>query len=752
MRRKNVRVDSALRIKGLSLLENPKIYRVIIVIMLVSTIALGAYLRLVPALNSIANGYTLYLDELDPYEAYYIVKYMLEKGPLSYYELKPPNPAAMLFWYPWGRDFTKTELPGLMYTIYFTYLPLSVFGVRLMDYMVIFPVIATVISLIGIFLAARELSRSSIAAVIATAFFATVFADRTLAGFTVKYTMALMILPYTIYMFAKAYKSMKLRDFLILGVIISYMAVSSGLYIGTYVVVYLTLIITPILFKNIDDRRLFINTLAMSIPILISFLATPLYGLDYLDRNLGLISVAGFTILGIKAYILNRFLGNRSRLAYTLLVIGGVASGVAMLLTGIISVSGKAALALGITYNLGPLPFTVAEYQPLDPTRLMSSYGVLTILSILSIIYNIYLLIAKKDLASLYVSILLLVTLYVLFNISYFLSYAVLIMAIASSTFIALLVSVASKLFIRSRYSYRKPSIIGPMIAIALLLLFIPAQIYTAYTVHIPAYGGHLPMILTSGIGGANPSEAWIDALEWIRENTTEDSVIVAWWDYGYWISVLGQRPSIADGSTINGTQISILAKILTTNNETEAARMLIESFRVKPNKTYILVYDAFAVDKRGTFVIPVNLADAAKGISAIFRIAGYDIDYDIYGNNPPTPENLGKGPQRYVKVQIDQARGIVRIQPNWGSPDIYTTLLYGIMSNGLKIAFPNTVTVMQGAGGGAESFVPAVPFKYFKPAAVFKSRFLSDGNFDYFVVVFIFKLVSDPRMETANQ
>jgi len=33
------------------------------------------------------------------------------------------------------------------------------------------------------------------------------------------------------------------------------------------------------------------------------------------------------------------------------------------------------------------------------------------------------------------------------------------------------------------------------------------------------------------------PSDAWMGALEWVESNTPEDSVILSWWDYGYWIN-----------------------------------------------------------------------------------------------------------------------------------------------------------------------------------------------------------------------
>jgi dolichyl-diphosphooligosaccharide--protein glycosyltransferase len=43
----------------------------------------------------------------------------------------------------------------------------------------------------------------------------------------------------------------------------------------------------------------------------------------------------------------------------------------------------------------------------------------------------------------------------------------------------------------------------------------------------------------------------WLDALDWIKNNTPKDAVVAAWWDYGYWISTMGERASLADNSTL---------------------------------------------------------------------------------------------------------------------------------------------------------------------------------------------------------
>jgi len=36
--------------------------------------------------------------------------------------------------------------------------------------------------------------------------------------------------------------------------------------------------------------------------------------------------------------------------------------------------------------------------------------------------------------------------------------------------------------------------------------------------------------------------------MSWVRENTNPGEVFVHWWDYGYWVEYLGERPTLADG------------------------------------------------------------------------------------------------------------------------------------------------------------------------------------------------------------
>jgi dolichyl-diphosphooligosaccharide--protein glycosyltransferase len=57
----------------------------------------------------------------------------------------------------------------------------------------------------------------------------------------------------------------------------------------------------------------------------------------------------------------------------------------------------------------------------------------------------------------------------------------------------------------------------------------------------------------------------YIRGYEWVKKNTPADSRVMAWWDYGYQITGIANRTSIADGNTWNHEHIATLGRILTS-------------------------------------------------------------------------------------------------------------------------------------------------------------------------------------------
>ena len=58
------------------------------------------------------------------------------------------------------------------------------------------------------------------------------------------------------------------------------------------------------------------------------------------------------------------------------------------------------------------------------------------------------------------------------------------------------------------------------------------------------------------------------EAYHWLRDKTPEDSRVMAWWDYGYQITGIGNRTTIADGNTWNHEHIATLGRILSAPEE----------------------------------------------------------------------------------------------------------------------------------------------------------------------------------------
>jgi len=66
--------------------------------------------------------------------------------------------------------------------------------------------------------------------------------------------------------------------------------------------------------------------------------------------------------------------------------------------------------------------------------------------------------------------------------------------------------------------------------------------------------------ILNGGTSFNISTNDWTESMQWLKENTPEDAVIAAWWDYGYWISTLAERKTLADNATLLDWQIRKIA------------------------------------------------------------------------------------------------------------------------------------------------------------------------------------------------
>jgi dolichyl-diphosphooligosaccharide--protein glycosyltransferase len=103
----------------------------------------------------------------------------------------------------------------------------------------------------------------------------------------------------------------------------------------------------------------------------------------------------------------------------------------------------------------------------------------------------------------------------------------------------------------------------------AMVLLLGTYMTMGAYNSYCWKIGKHLsnPSIIMVGQtkdGQKVVVDDYREGYHWIRDNTPADARIMAWWDYGYQITSIANRTTIADGNTWNHEHIALLARILT--------------------------------------------------------------------------------------------------------------------------------------------------------------------------------------------
>ncbi len=77
----------------------------------------------------------------------------------------------------------------------------------------------------------------------------------------------------------------------------------------------------------------------------------------------------------------------------------------------------------------------------------------------------------------------------------------------------------------------------------------------------------------------------WQKAMSWVRGNTPSDAVFAHWWDYGYWVQTIGERPTVLDGGNAIVYWDYLMGRAITSPNEIEALE-----FYYSHNVSYLLL------------------------------------------------------------------------------------------------------------------------------------------------------------------
>ena len=80
---------------------------------------------------------------------------------------------------------------------------------------------------------------------------------------------------------------------------------------------------------------------------------------------------------------------------------------------------------------------------------------------------------------------------------------------------------------------------------------------------------------------GPSANAQWQNAMAWVRDNTEEGGIFVHWWDYGYWVQYLGERPTVTDGGHGNSFWDHLIGRYVLTTTKPKAALSFMKAHEV---------------------------------------------------------------------------------------------------------------------------------------------------------------------------
>ncbi|KAJ5884010.1 Dolichyl-diphosphooligosaccharide--protein glycosyltransferase subunit stt3 [Penicillium subrubescens] len=113
-------------------------------------------------------------------------------------------------------------------------------------------------------------------------------------------------------------------------------------------------------------------------------------------------------------------------------------------------------------------------------------------------------------------------------------------------------------------YSYFSKAVVTGSITVYLLLFVAHCTWVTSNAYSSPS------VVLASRMpdGSQFIIDDYREAYYWLRQNTPDNAKIMSWWDYGYQIGGMADRPTLVDNNTWNNTHIATVGKAMSSREE----------------------------------------------------------------------------------------------------------------------------------------------------------------------------------------
>jgi dolichyl-diphosphooligosaccharide--protein glycosyltransferase len=540
----------------------------------IEAIILSIIVLIAVAVRIMPIRWGFFLNEFDPYLQWRMAQYVVDHGFLAWF-----NWHDTMSWYPYGADMPTWNLYGEAFVVAAITILLRNVGVNasVFNVAVIFPVVAGTITVLAAYFLGKDFWGKG--AGMLTALFLALNPSsigRTQLGFLRHEPLGILLMILIFLFFRRSVASnSSMRRTLTYGALtgfsLFYLAASWAAAYFPLDLLVLYAAILAVLGRS-SKKVLISYSVAMGMFLLFTPFLVPKLGLGTLyDLTWRAIPVGEILLVSREA---STYIQSRRLQIYTLsTIVGGTAAVVAGL-----SYLKIIALPYGKFYavinpfirNSVPIIQSVAEHQPATWGSFYYEFGALIFLILFGFVFilqrarneDIFLLLwgaTAVYFAASFVRLTLLLA-----------PAFCLLAAIGTVELGKPAVDIVREAVIYPKHKARVITRIGREFGVAIFLILLITIIPTFWTA---IRGSYQPAtIVTSSIptapttGNELKYSDWLQALSWMQQNTPPSSVFFAWWDYGYWITALGQRRTLADNGTQNSTQIAMIAQTFLDN------------------------------------------------------------------------------------------------------------------------------------------------------------------------------------------
>lgn len=495
------------------------------VLLLFLVFCLAFYLRQIPRHYGEIIG-------MDPYFHFRMVEEIVRNGHRPEIDV--------LSYHPEGRIVPYTSPPLLHYTIAYSYLLVgSKLGFTLKEFFILFPSILGALCVFPMYSIGKEIWSREVG--LLSSFFLAVSPPhliRTLAGFNDKESLGGLLMLVSVYLLIKSYKNCSIKYSILSGIFLGGMALTWGAFRSVFLI-FSAFLFLMVLLKKLDKRGVYSVTPSLTMALVIS-LTSQKWRCVYMDPLV--FSSLFISYLSILTYLIGKKYGKEySRLFFLVSIL---AAGLVSLLIGV-NLSKFYYMINPLAREKSPLFSSIAEHQPIT----YREWYVRTFSICFLFPLGVFLLMKRRRGEDLFLLTWFLLTIYSAAStarISFLLAPSA---AVVSSIALEKLLVNLSRVREGDKSRANKEKMARYLILVLLLVGFtLPPSIIAlqiSYT--------RTPEITSE----------WIEALNWIKRNTPEDSVILAWWDYGYWIQTLANRRTVIDPSNLKPSRNAEISRAL---------------------------------------------------------------------------------------------------------------------------------------------------------------------------------------------